>query len=342
VPSLRTVDDAFLVVGTVPEVGATRTAPPEAARGAARLDWAAALDRLRRLRQLPAPAVPRFDVVASLEGRHNYNRFTVENAIGAALAPVLGGAYLSRTADGRTADGRGADGQDAGQPDLTVRVFVRGGTATVALRVADRPLHRRGYKQDTGPGTLHPPVAAALARLADPAPGATVADPFCGDGTIAIETALSYPDTRLFASDIDPVRLANAERNCERAGVDVTLSQQDAGQLGASGLDAVLTNPPWNLAVEARGVLHSSLDPFWRRLPELLAPTGRLCLLADVELDAPGTLRRLGYRVALATQIRLAGRVLHVIRCGPGSLPAGLARWRGKALTAGVVTETGF
>lgn len=176
-----------------------------------------------------------------------------------------------------------------------------------------------------------------------------VADPFCGDGTIAIETALSYPDVRVTASDIDPVRLGNAARNCARAGVEVTLSQQDAGRLDWPELsvDAILTNPPWNVAVEARGRLRRSLDLFWQQLPGLLTPAGRLCLLADVQLNAPDRLQRLNYRVMLATQARLAGRVLHVLLCAlprqvrPG-IPDGLAAWRRRALAEGVVTEAGF
>jgi hypothetical protein len=108
--------------------------------------------------------------------------------------------------------------------------------------------------------------------------------PFCGDGTIAIETALSYPDVRVTASDIDPVRLT---------------------------------------------------------------PAGRLCLLAGVQLNAPDRLRRLKYRVTLATQARLAGRVLHVLLCAPPrqarpDIPDGLAGWRRRALAEGVVTEAGF
>ena len=334
---LRTVDDAFLTVGTVRGVGPTKEAPLAAARRIGGLDWAGSLDRLGRIRALPGR--PRFDVVASLEGRHSYNRFTLENAVGAALAPVIGGAYLARTTEGR----------QAGEPDLTVRVFVRSGEATVALRLADRPLHRRRYKQDTGAGTLHPPVAAASARLADPAAGAVVADPFCGDGTIAIETALSYPNVRVTASDIDPVRLGNAARNCARAGVEVALSHQDAGRLDwpERSVDAILTNPPWNVTVDARGLLRRSLDRFWQQLPGLLTPAGRLCLLADVQLNAPDQLRRLRYRVTLATQARVGGRVLHVLLCAPPrqarpGIPNGLAGWRQRALAEGVVTETGF
>jgi tRNA (guanine6-N2)-methyltransferase len=346
--ALRTVDDVFLGVGTVSGVGTTRDVPPVLAGRVARLDWALARTRVAAVRDLPER--PHFDVVASTEGRRNYNRFAVENAVGPALAPLLPGTYVART----------AAGLGSAQPtDLTVRVLIRDDAAIVAVRLARRPLHRREYKQDTGPGTLHPPVAAALALLASPAPGATVVDPFCGDGTIAIETALGYPDIRVLASDLDPARLANARRNARRAGVVIELAERDAAELPrpAAGLDAVLTNPPWNLAVDARGLLTRSLDRFWRRVPAALAPGGRLCAVTDVDLDAPGRLAELGVRPALATQVRLAGRVSHVLVAAPGDtpadtpgdapagtppVPAGLADRRREAIAAGVVTEDGF
>jgi 23S rRNA G2445 N2-methylase RlmL len=325
---LRTVDDAFLLVGRLDGIGTTKDTVAPFARRLAGLPWSDRLAALHALR--PVPEGPRFDVVASLSGPRSYNRFAVENAAGAALAPVLGGRHLARTTEGRP----------PGEPDLTVRVFVRDATATVALRLGDRPLHRRDYKQDTGPGTLHPPVAAALARLVGLADGCVGRDPFCGDGTIPIEAALAYPGARILASDLDPDRVAAARRNAARAGVTIEASVADAvGPAAVShSVDAVLTNPPWNLAVDARGGLAGSIEPFWRRLPEILAADGRLCAITDADLDVPGTLRRMGYGVGLATRVRLAGRVSDVILAGRAApaLPSGLAAWRRLALAAGV------
>lgn len=334
---LRTVDDVFVQVGRVPGMGTGKQAAAIAAPGIADLDWAGALAQLGVIRAVPPH--PRIDVVASLEGRRNYNRFAVENAVGDALARRLHGSYLARTSSGR----------QAGEPDLMVRVFVRGTEAVAAAEAAPQPLHRRGYKLQSGPGTLHPPMAAALARLADPAPAGTVADPFCGDGTIAIETALSYPASRVLASDLDDVRLGHAERNAASAGVSLTLRQADAARLPwpDQSIDAVITNPPWNIAVDARGLLRTSLDRFWQQLPRLLATDGRLCLISDAQLDAPAQVKQMGYQLALATQIRLAGRVSHLLLCAPRDqrpprIPAGLAGWRRRALAAGLITEAGF
>jgi tRNA (guanine6-N2)-methyltransferase len=333
---LRLADDLFLEVGTVTGVGKTKDAPAAAAGRIAALDWTTALTRLKAVRDLPGR--PAFDVVVSLLGRRNYNRFDMEHAVGRALLPLLHGSYLARTSDGRA----------AGEPDLTIRVFVSEDTARVTLRVAARPLHRRGYKQDTGPGTLHPPVAAALARLAGISAG-VLADPFGGDGTIAIEAALACPQARVLAGDIDAARLANARRNAARAGVSVSLIRLDAGVLPwrAGGIDAVVTNPPWNVAVDAGGRLTASMDRFWRQLPRVLSQRGRMCLIADAGLGVPDRLRRMGYQLALATQLRLAGRVSDLVLCAPGGhdrprLPAGLARWRRRAVAAGVSTDAGF
>jgi tRNA (guanine6-N2)-methyltransferase len=170
-------------------------------------------------------------------------------------------------------------------------------------------------------------------------------DPFCGDGTVAIEAALAYPGARVSATDIDPARLANAAANARRAGVGIDLAVADAGHLaGPAGV--VLTNPPWNLAVDATGTLSGSLEPFWRALSGALGPGGRLCAVVDADLDAGTALRRLGFATGLAARIRLAGRVSEVLVAGPpGSrapaLPAGPAAWRDRASAAGV-TGDGF
>jgi 23S rRNA G2445 N2-methylase RlmL len=274
----------------------------------------------------PVPFAPVLDVVAAVEG-HRFTRFDVEHTVGPLLAARLGGTYLRRTAVGR----------EPGEPDLTVRVSVRDRAATAAIRVAARPLHRRPWKLDTGPGTLHPPVAAALVRLA--APRESVLDPFCGDGTIAIEAALVRPAARVVGRDLDPARLQNARGNAERAGVVLDLDVADAAGTGAAGFDAVVTNPPWNLAVGGAGRLRGGLDPLWRRLPRLLAPDGRIVAVTDATLDAPGALTTAGLRVGLSVRVRVAGRLSDVVLASPTarpSLPEALHRWRRRAIAADV------
>ena len=299
---LRTADDVFAEVGVAGGVPAGERMLPGFARTVRDLDWS------------PAPWADAFDVVASLEGKHTYNRYALERAVGTALEPVLRARFLERT--------------DAGLPGtsgLTVRVFARGGSATVAVRLGAGPLHRRAYKLSAGPGTLHPPAAAALARIGAPATG-TVLDPFCGDGTIVIETALLRPDLAVRGADLDPARVDAARANAARAGVAIGLSTMDAARGAAAG--AVLTNPPWRRAVDWRGGLAGHPARFWHSLdaPVVACLTDEPPPIKDITLDQ---------------RLRLAGRVVLVTLAG-ADLPPDLATWRGRAIAAEVVTPDGF
>jgi tRNA (guanine6-N2)-methyltransferase len=333
---LRTADDVFVRLAEIDGVGRTKGALPALGLAAAALDWRRALGCLRAVREVSEHGS--FDVVASIEGRRSYNRFGVERSVGLAIAPVLGARFLER-------DGTGRASADS---DYTVRVFVRDDQATIAVRLGARPLHRRAYKVSTGPGTLHPPVAAALAALGAP-PAGRLLDPFCGDGTIAIEAALARPQLRIVASDIDPLRVRNARENAGQAGVDIEVRLADAATFaeGEASADAIITNPPWNQAVSASGRLRASGHGFLDSLAGVLGPGGVLCCIADAELGVPDLIAWRGWRLGLVQRIRLAGRIADVSLAAPpgGPVPrfsAGLAVWREEALAAGVVTESGF
>lgn len=337
---LRTVDDAFLVVGTTPDPGHTKDVPPRLAAEIGAADWGSALDRLRAVRAVPCRPV--FDVVANFVGRRNFNRYTLEDRIGAELTRVLGGTYVSHNPVQRS-------GGTPRGTDLTVRIMFGEGIATITLRVAGRPLHRRAYKRHTGPGTLHPPLAAALARLAGPSAGETVLDPFCGDGTCAIEAYAQCPDAAILAADVSAERVANARANARAFGAEVEVTEQDAGRLPFPDgeIDVIVTNPPWNLAVDAGGTLTRSLLPFWRRLSRLLSDTGRVCVVVDRAQDAPAVLRDLDYPLTVSVPIRLAGRLCDIVLAAPpGREPASLSpelrAWLDRARAAGVVHEQGF
>jgi tRNA (guanine6-N2)-methyltransferase len=338
--SLRSADDLLLDIGTSTGIGPTRAALAGISQRVGKLDVTGAVERLRAFR--PLPASPRFDVVASLLGRRSYNRYAAEDAAGNAIARVIGGRYVSR--------GTGTAGaRPAADTDLTFRLFLHGPDMQVAVRIPGRPLHRREWKQATGPATLHPPVAAALARIATRPQDAVAGDPFCGDGTVPIELALAHPALRVLAADLDMGRLANARANAARAKALLGLACADAGHPGwrPGSLDLVISNPPWNRSVSAAGILAATLDPLWDRWPAVLSPRGRVCVVADAELDMVARLRRRGYDIALAQAIRLAGRISGILLATPpgaaqAHLPADLERWRNHAIEIGVLAPNGF
>jgi hypothetical protein len=93
---------------------------------------------------------------------------------------------------------------------MSWRVTIAGEQALLALRIGDRPLHRRDYRTVSRPGSLHPPLAAAMVRLAGR--GAGLLDPFCGTGTIPIEAAMAGCPS-IVGSDRDPGAMAAARVN---------------------------------------------------------------------------------------------------------------------------------
>ena len=333
---LRSADDVFALVGTIDDLGGTRR-DLEALPGAVyQLDWLSAVQAVGQGREIPAPSS--FDVVASIDGRRRYNRFDVEGAIGRSLEKLLGWRFLERTAEGRV----------GGTSDLTARVFLEDDCALVALRLAAVPLHRRDYKRSTGPATLHPPVAAMLVTLAGPPPGPML-DPFCGDGTIAIEAKLLDRSLEVIASDIDARRVGHTRANASEAGVEIAVVRRDVAHLRPEDvppLGSIVTNPPWDRTVTGTGDLDRSLAAFWDSASGLLAPRGLLCVIADTQLGVPEELTRRGWTIGLLQRLRLSGRIVAVTIAGrSGATPelAGpLAQWRQRAVRAGVVDEQGF
>jgi tRNA (guanine6-N2)-methyltransferase len=181
-------------------------------------------ESLARLAALDLGAATTFDVTASFLGKRNYSRFELEDAV----ASSVGGTRVARGGK------------------VSLRVHVVGEVATIAARIARRPLHRRAYRVATVPGSVHPPLGRALALLA----GEPFVDPFCGAGTIPIEGRLAGLETR--GSDVDPRAADAARRNASAAGVDVEFSIADAAELGS--VDCIVTNPPWGKTLPAANV----------------------------------------------------------------------------------------
>ena len=257
--ALRTVDDVYLLVGDVRDIVRERAS-------LARL--AAAVD------DLPLQIAPNdrsIGVTASFLGKRNYNRFELEDAVGGALAARLSQSYVSRTSGG------------VPPPDAAAwRVHVEDDRALIGLRLASAPLHRRGYKVAAPPGTLHPPVAAAMAMLAGVHDVDVVLDPTAGAGTLLVEAAALAPASNTIGVDIDDAMTRAALAN----GARVARGDAASLPLRAHSVDVVLANLPWG----RQAPLVGSLDGVWSEIVRVLRPAGgrsRVAVLSESELDPP-------------------------------------------------------
>jgi tRNA (guanine6-N2)-methyltransferase len=290
--ALACADDVLLLAGLVDGVGHTRADLQRLRHGLTGLD-ARRLMRLRRRLGGPAGSAG-IDVSASFVGRRTYNRFDIEDTVGQQLARVLGLAYHSRRHGTRPPAGT-----------CSWRVSLEGSRATVGLRIGDRPAHRRAYKQATVAGTLHPPLAAAMAGLAGAAPGDTVLDPCCGAGTLLVEQHRAVLGLRLLGMDWDGASLRSAAANA--AGVPVRLARADAGCLPVAGgsVERILVNPPWGRRVPARGLLAGHPERLWAEARRVLRPGGRLVTL--IHEGDPALIARHGFGVVATRAVRVAG-----------------------------------
>ena len=250
--ALGTVDDVFVVATVVEGVDRHR----ESLRRLAEAE----VDLSRYATLLGRSARKSFDVVGSFVGKRNYSRFEIEDALGGAVAARGGWTYLSRS------------GGEPARGDLSLRVHAANSEATVAVRIAPAPLHRRAYRVVSRPGSLHPPLARALALLAGLRPGLSLVDPFCGTGTIPIEAKLACAELEASGSDLEPEAVEAARRNAEAAGIELELAVRDAADLGAA--DRVASNPPWEATVRFAGRGTLPLEGVDRAV--VLAPPGQM------------------------------------------------------------------
>jgi tRNA (guanine6-N2)-methyltransferase len=170
--------------------------------------------------------------------------------------------------------------------DVEVRVDVHDDRCLVSVQHTREALSRRQLEGYQPRAALKANVAYALLRLAHlDAPPDTLVDPFCGSGTILLEAADRWLETRCYGNDWNEEAVAGARQNVELAGRTdrITIREGDVWQLADTFADVtadlIVTNPPFGVRMA------SSMDffPFYRRvlgqMAAVLQPGGRVVML---------------------------------------------------------------
>jgi 23S rRNA G2445 N2-methylase RlmL len=292
---LGSVDDVFLTCGTVSGLDHTRAALGVLAQRSSEIDFVRTIAPLKQLRQIPAR--PNFDVVASFLGRRNYNRFEIEDTLAEVVRQQTGWIYAPQRET------------KTDRLDLSFRIHLSGPEAIVGVRLTSAPLHRRAYKLESRTGTLHPPLAYAMAMLSDLGSKQNVLDPFCGVGTILIEASKLEPRIRALGVDIDHDSARKAQRTAESAGTTIQVVVGDAGRLPVRDerIDRVMSNPPWGRAVEAEGSIRVDKHSFFAELRRISHQGARIVLLLEPSRELQQSIERSGFAVLLRTPVSLFG-----------------------------------
>lgn len=293
----QTVDDAFFVLLRGDDFGRRRPDFQNAVAAWQHYEWTSAFAAAAR--KLERAPVRQFTVSASFQGKRNFSRFELEDALGSVIQKSSSLRYVSH---------RDAPPESA-LPAL--RLHLDGRSCSIGLRLRDLPLHRRAWKVCTAPGTLHPPVAAVISQFLRTDSPLRVADPFCGCGTILVELARRGARFhQLHGSDLSREAILCAARNAAAAGVELRLAVADAARvpLESRSVDALITNPPWGKQVEARD-LAGLCEQFVEEADRLLTKRGCLIVLHDWESALRERIGARGFQVLHEQNLRTAGKV---------------------------------
>ncbi|MFB6351756.1 MAG: methyltransferase domain-containing protein, partial [Bradymonadaceae bacterium] len=172
--------------------------------------------------------------------------------------------------------------------DVDVRVDVQQNRCLVGIQYTKESLSTRFPHVYAPRASLKSNVAYGMLQLAhvpthDPE---TLLDPFCGAGTVLMETAEVYPEIALYGSDISERAVRGATANIETAGLDdhvVDIQQGDARELyrrhDRGAIDLIVTNPPYGKRLGADLNFHAFYRDVLGQFVRTLSPEGRVVML---------------------------------------------------------------
>lgn len=258
-------------------------------------------DMLNFLPQIPIKLpknLKNLRVTTSVFGKQNYSRYEMEDRVGNIISKRLGLNYLNST---------NLDTQNA----LWCRFHISENKGILGFRFRQTPLHRRFWRTQGIAGALHPPIAAAMAFLADLQPGQCVLDPFAGSGTLLIEAGLQNNALSLNGCDISQQSIDCALHHAEVTQISLNLKNLDSSHAVLQKVDRLISNPPWGHMVEMLGYLDDKT--LIKILFENLNENGRAVVLTDITLDLPQRLMDQNIKSVFMDVLRIAGRLVHLI-----------------------------
>ncbi len=236
-------------------------------------------------------------ITASFLGKRNYNRYLLEKRLGESLYGQMN--ILDN------------EQHDPWQPnELRLRLHLEDDRAYWGLGLADTPLHRRPWRSLRYDGQVHTPVAACMARELDPKPGQLIFDPFCGSGTILIESAILYPSARFLGYDINPEAIDIASQAAAQAVVKIKLEQKDTlAENPPEGDYLLISNPPWGDKHEIDNITPT----FYQQLSRFIRSSAGAVLLLP-ETSVQHLQEDSGLKTRQIAQTRIRGKLAYLLK----------------------------
>src|SRR5262245_61297991 len=301
---LRTVEDVFLLAWGTDDLSFRATDLDRIRQWPRKWPWEQFL-RINRWIHPKPKGKPTYWLVTQMTGEHGYRRIDARKALADGLAGVFPASW-------KPAEENAA---------VEVWLTIHGNQAVCGLRLSDRTMRHRRYKEEHLPASLRPSVAAAMVRLAEAGPEMTVLDPMCGAGTILAEQVelARQRNFRLtiWGGDIERNALLAAAANLKRFSPAI-LGRWDARRLPLpnASVDRIICNPPFGKQLsdpDEIGPLYAQAIREWDRV---LKPGGRAVILVGEPQPLLEAIRGVGWSAQKQYRVRVLG------------LPALMSSWR--------------
>ncbi|HJZ45789.1 MAG TPA: methyltransferase domain-containing protein [Roseiflexaceae bacterium] len=292
---LRTIEDLFVVLTTLPDLPPTREALrllEQAANRAGTLEPALALARQAQPGRGGRGKL-RFRVVSRQVGRAAYRRVDAQRAIEHGIA-ARGDHRWQLAEDGALELWLTLLPNPAARSTAARQTGLDQSEAILALRLSDERMRHREYKIEHLPASLRPIAAAALAWLTRPADDDVFLDPMCGAATILIERAHLGRYKLLLGGDAREEALEVARANVGPRYKPIELRQWDARDLplDAGSASAVAVNLPFGRQIGTPEQNRALYPVFLREMARVLRPGGRMVALTGDGRTFTESLRR--------------------------------------------------
>ncbi len=294
--TLRTTEDVYLLGWGTDTLTYRAADLDEIQKWTARKpDWEQMLKIHHTIRPRPKGR-PTYRLIAQMEGKHAYRRSDAGKAMARGLAGVLPDSW-------KPADENAS---------VEIWLTIDGQTAVCGLRLSDRTMRHRTYKEEHQAASLRPTVAAAMCWIAGARPGEVVLDPMCGVGTILAEQwELGKGQVRVLGGDIEKLAAQNAAANLDRMGCEAEIKVWDARKLplADASVDHVISNPPFGKQLSSPEEVAPLYRALTRECDRVLRPGGQAVLLAsDADLLAEAA-SAVGWRAKRRLRVRVLGQM---------------------------------
>ena len=164
---------------------------------------------------------------------------------------------------------------------VEIWVLQRGEDVVCGLRLSDRTMRHRTYKQANIEASLRPVVARSMVMLSEPGDGDIFLDPMCGAGTILIERGEHGRYEQLLGGDIRPEAVAAARTNIGPRYKPIEIQEWDATALPLpdDGVNRIVCNLPFGHKIGSHSENRTLYGRFAAEAARVLRHGGVMVLL---------------------------------------------------------------